>query len=37
MFFFLPGIGGPQVDTNHSPHTLPLIVVIGKHAARHQQ
>ena len=35
-FFFLPGVGGPQVDSHHSAHTLLLVVVIGNHGAGHQ-
>lgn len=35
--FVLPWVRGPQVDTNHSPHILLFVVVVGKHSAGHQQ
>lgn len=35
--YFLPRVGGAQVDSNHSSHTVLLVLLLGKHGADHHQ
>lgn len=34
---FSPGVGRPEVYSNHGPNTILLVVLFGKNAAGHQQ
>lgn len=34
---FSPGVGRPEVYSDHCPNTFFLVILVGKHAAGHQQ